>query len=43
MNKEIIEDLLFDMYGNYVVQKVLAVTNLENQYFILNVNFILMY
>jgi hypothetical protein len=41
MKKEIIEELLFDMYGNYVVQKLLAVTSLENQYFILNVNILL--
>lgn len=38
MTPEIITDLLFDMYGNYVVQKALSLAQSEDQQFILSVN-----
>jgi hypothetical protein len=37
MCPEVINDLLLDMYGNYVVQKALAVSDSEDQQKILNV------
>lgn len=37
MKKEIITELLFDMYGNYVVQKLLAATTNETRNFMLTV------
>jgi hypothetical protein len=37
MYPEVINELLLDMYGNYVVQKALAVSNPEDQQKILNV------
>ncbi len=35
---EVINELLFDMFGNYVVQKCLQVADNETQNFMLNVN-----
>ncbi len=39
-NAEVIEELLLDMFGNYVVQKALSISKSEDQLQILNVNLI---
>jgi hypothetical protein len=37
LSPDIIEELLLDMYGNYVIQKALSVCEKEDQEFILHV------
>lgn len=38
MNKDIIEELLVDMYGNYVLQKGISSASPEEQFYILSVS-----